>query len=117
MNYCASLILLVLATAVATDLRNCHDSPRLRRLHRSRFRRILGQGQRTSFGTAGRPTWPCRIFHVQKRRKPFRCHAMTVSGLTMTRADRQSLQIPHSQAYRIRGLPPAARTAAGHRPT
>jgi hypothetical protein len=48
MNYCASLILLVLTMAVATDLRNCRDLPRLRRLHRSWFRRILGQGQMAS---------------------------------------------------------------------
>jgi len=27
---------------------------------------------------------------------------MTVSGLTITKADRQSLQIPHSQAHRMR---------------
>ena len=43
-----------------------------------------------------------RTFHVQKRHKPFRRQAMTLSGLTMTRTDRQSLQIPHSQAHRSR---------------
>jgi hypothetical protein len=32
----------------ATDLRNCHDSSRFRRLRRSRFRRILTQGQMSS---------------------------------------------------------------------
>jgi hypothetical protein len=32
----------------AADLRNCHDSPRLRRLHRSRFWRVLAQGQVSS---------------------------------------------------------------------
>src|SRR5438046_6442442 len=36
---------------------------------------------RTSFRTDGRPGWPCRTFHVQKRRKPFRCQAITVFGL------------------------------------
>ena len=33
-------------------------------------------------GTAGRPV-RCRLFQVQNRRKPRRCHARTVSGLTM----------------------------------
>jgi len=32
----------------AADLRDCHDSPRLRRLRRSRCRRALAQGQTSS---------------------------------------------------------------------
>ena len=55
---------------------------------------------RTSFRTDGRPGWPCRTFHVQKRRKPFRCQAITVSGLTTMSAERQSAHTPHSQAQR-----------------
>jgi hypothetical protein len=43
---------------------------------------------RTSCGTAGRPV-RCRLFHVQNKRKPRRCHATTVSGLTMYTAERQ----------------------------
>ena len=43
-----------------------------------------------------------RLFHVQKRRKARRCHAMTVSGRTMTMADRHSAQVPdnHTQSSR-----------------
>ena len=40
----------------------------------------------------GRPGWPRRTFQVQKRRKPARCQATTVSGLTMASAERQSRQ-------------------------
>ena len=38
---------------------------------------------RTSGGTPGRPSRR-RLFHVQKSRKPRRCQARTVSGLTIT---------------------------------
>jgi hypothetical protein len=47
--------------------------------------RLVRISVRTSSGTVGRPTRR-RLFHVQNRRKPWRCHAMTVSGLTMTSA-------------------------------
>ena len=47
-------------------------------------------------------TGPQRIFHFQNNRKPVRCHAMTVSGLTMTSADRQSGQTLHSHAQKSR---------------
>src|SRR2546422_1812950 len=57
---------------------------------------------RTSFGTDGRPGWPSRTFHVQKRRKPFRCQAITVSGLTTMSAERQLDHTPHSHAQRSR---------------
>jgi hypothetical protein len=53
---------------------------------------------RTSCGTTGLPALPRRISHVQNKRKPLRCQAITVSGLTMTRADRQSYQTLHSHA-------------------
>jgi hypothetical protein len=43
-----------------------------------------------------------RTFHVQNSRRAVRCHAMTVSGWTMTSADRQSGQMLHSQAQRSR---------------
>ena len=36
----------------------------------------------------GWPDFPQRTFHVQKRRKPLRCHPITVSGLTMAGAER-----------------------------
>jgi hypothetical protein len=38
---------------------------------------------RTSFGTAGLPGLPRRSFHVRNRRKPIRCQAITVCGLTI----------------------------------
>ena len=56
---------------------------------------------RTSGGTPGRPT-RCRLFHVQKSRKPRRCQARTVSGLTMTRAARHSFQRLDSQTHSMR---------------
>ena len=40
---------------------------------------------RTSGGTRGRP-FLRRLFHVQKRLNPCRCHRMTVSGFTIMRA-------------------------------
>jgi hypothetical protein len=42
---------------------------------------------------------PRRTFQVQKRRKPARCQAMTVSGCTMASAERQSLQMRHSNTH------------------
>jgi hypothetical protein len=48
------------------------------------------------------PGWPERTLHVQNSRKPLRCQAMTVSGLTMTKADRQSFQTSHSHVQRSR---------------
>ena len=56
---------------------------------------------RTSRGRAGRPV-RCRLFQVQKRRKPCRCHAMTVSGLTMCTAERQPCHDRESHAQSIR---------------
>jgi hypothetical protein len=56
---------------------------------------------RTSRGTLGRPSCP-RLFHVQKRRKPRRCQAKTVSGLTITTAARHSSQTLDSQTHSIR---------------
>jgi hypothetical protein len=41
-------------------------------------------------------------FHIQKRRKPFQCQAITVSGLTTMSTERHSAQTPHSQAQRSR---------------
>jgi hypothetical protein len=49
-------------------------------------------------GLRGRPGWPRRTFQVQNNRKPWRCQPMTVSGLTMSNEDRQSLEASHSQA-------------------
>src|SRR5260370_36887325 len=40
--------------------------------------------------------------YVQNSWKPLRCQPMTVSGLTMTREDRQSIQTSHNHAHRSR---------------
>jgi hypothetical protein len=57
---------------------------------------------RTSSETAGLPVVPCRTFQVQNNWNPFRCQAMTVSGLTMTSADLQSAQAPDNHAQKTR---------------
>src|SRR5215471_14926912 len=41
-------------------------------------RLICRMSWRVSAGTAGRPGWPSRDLHVQNRRRPFRCHPITV---------------------------------------
>ena len=73
---------------------------------------------RNSLDTGGRPGFPRRDFRVQKRRKPFRCQPITVSGLTITRI---SLQPDHSRdrttqkrrsAIRSDGLAPFRSKAA-----
>src|SRR5882762_9309956 len=57
----------------------------------------------TSRDTEGRPRgW--RLFHFQYSRNPLRCQAMTVSGLTMSNADRQPLQNRASHAHRNRSV-------------
>ena len=61
-------------------------------------RLILRISSRTSSGTFGRPGFPCRTFQVQNHRKPLLCHAITVSGLTITRAVRQLLHTSDSHA-------------------
>jgi hypothetical protein len=57
---------------------------------------------RTSRERPGRPDFPQRTFHVQKRRKPWRCRPITVSGLTMASAERQSRQIRHRTTHKNR---------------
>ena len=57
---------------------------------------IVRMRLRTSAATGGRPLRR-RLFHVQNNRTPWRCHARTVSGFTMTRAVRH----PVLRQYRI----------------
>jgi hypothetical protein len=54
-----------------------------------------------SAGTVGRPMRR-RLFQAHHSWKPWRCQAMTVSGLTMTSAVRHSVQMPasHIQSQR-----------------
>ena len=55
-------------------------------------RHIWRISSRNSREIKGRPGWPRRTFQVQNRRKPARCQATTVSGLTMARTERQLRQ-------------------------
>jgi len=64
----------------------------------------LPRGSRTSCGTLGRPALPRCIFHVQNKRKPFRCQATTVSALTIIRADFQSAHTRCNQTQEIRSV-------------
>src|SRR5487761_1090729 len=64
---------------------------------------ILRSRSRTSPGTEGRPL-RFRLFHLQYRRKPFRCQAITVLGLTISSADRQSAHKRESQTHRSRSV-------------
>ena len=59
------------------------------------MRRISCLTSRERVGLPGRPRRP---FHVQNNRKPLRCQAVTVAGLTITRAVRQSPHIRDSAA-------------------
>ncbi len=69
------------------------SSPWIRGAPHNGFSRDIRRiSPRTSLDTGGRPGFPRRDFRVQKRRKPFRCQPITVSGLTITRI---SLQPDH----------------------
>ena len=95
---------LYLLTLVSpTSIPSLSSSPWIRGAPHIGFSRLSRRiKSRTSIGTAGRPGCPRRIFQVQNSRKPLRCQAITVSGFTITRADRQSAQTPDSQAQRNR---------------
>ena len=69
---------------------------------RGLLRLIIVIRSRTSFGTLGRPGLPRCIFQVQNKRKPLRRHATTVSGLTIIRADFQSVHTRCRQTQKTR---------------
>jgi len=78
------------------------NSPWIRGAPQSGLARdIVRISARTSEGTVGRLVRR-RLFHVQTRRKPRRCQARTVSGLTMTSAVRQLFQTRASHTHRRR---------------
>jgi len=88
---------------VAMQLAGPSNSPWIRGAPQSGFSKLMVRiSARTSLGTAGRPGLPCRTFQAQNRRKLLRCQASTVSGLTMTGADRQLFQSWESHAQRSR---------------
>ena len=79
------------------------NSPWMRGAPQSGFSPLIFRiSWRISVETVGRPGWPRRTFQVQTSRKPLRCQPIAVSGLTMTKADRQSLQTSHSQVQKSR---------------
>src|SRR5580704_16405700 len=79
------------------------NSPWMRGAPHSGFSRLIVRIKSpTSRDTVGLPVVPCRTFHVQNKRKPLRCQAMTVSGLTRTSADRQLAQAPDKHAQNNR---------------
>ena len=81
------------------------NSPWMRGAPQVGFSRdILRISSRVSRAIAGRPGCPRRTFQVQNKRKPLRCQATTVSGLTMTNAERQSRHIRDSEAQRRRSM-------------
>jgi hypothetical protein len=63
---------------------------------------MVRMSSRISLEIRGLPDLPRRHFQVQNSRKPLRCHEMTVSGLTMMRAERHSGQRRKSQIQRNR---------------
>jgi hypothetical protein len=82
------------------------SSPWMRGAPHSGFSRLIVRiSFRTSLEIGGLPDRPWRTFQVQNRRKPLRCHAITVSGLTMTMPERQSAQtrVIHDQKSRFAG--------------
>ena len=63
---------------------------------------IVRISSRTSLGTTGRPGLPRRIFQVQNRRNPLRCHPTTVDAFMMNAPDFQSRHAVESHAHRSR---------------
>jgi hypothetical protein len=84
----------VFADAAFRDIEpSLSSSPWIRGAPQRGFsRHILRIRSRTSREMTGRPGRPRRTFQVQNRRNAARCHATTVSGLTMASAERQSRQ-------------------------
>ena len=97
----------------ATAIPILRNSPWMRGAPYSWFARdIVRIISRTSAGTVGRPMrW--RLFQVQNKRNPRRCHARTVAGCTMTSAGRHSRQIRANHTQRSRSA--AVRRRRGRR--
>src|SRR5712691_10541358 len=93
-----------LATLVSPiSMPSLSSSPWIRGAPHNGFSRLMHRIKcRISRDTVALPAFPRRPFHVQNNRNPLRCQAITVSGLTMTSADRQSLHTRESQAHSIR---------------
>jgi len=79
------------------------NSPWMRGAPQSGLARLmLRMRSRTFRGMSGLPGRTFLLFQVQYRRKPLRCQAITVSGLTITRAERQPVHRRESQTHKRR---------------
>ena len=79
------------------------SSPWMRGAPHNGFSRVMRRiSVLTSAGSGGRPRRRGRDFQVQKARKPLRCQAITVSGLTITAASRQRGQRRYRKSQNIR---------------
>src|SRR5713226_3465 len=92
-----------LATAVwEIAIPSLSNSPWIRGAPQRGLARLISRVRsRVSLETGGRP-FRTRLFNVQYSRKPFRCQAMTVSGFTISRAERQPDQRRESQTHSTR---------------
>ena len=98
---CRTIYLLTLVSPISIP--SLSSSPWMRGAPQSGLARLMVRiRSRTSCVTAGLPICPRRTFQVQNNRKPLRCQATTVSGLAITRADRQSAQAADNQAQKTR---------------
>jgi hypothetical protein len=66
-------------------------------------RLIRPRSSATAPGTEGRPAGG-RLFHLPYSRNPYRCQPMTVSGLTIIHAHRQSVHTLDSQTHNRRSV-------------
>ena len=72
-----------------TSIPSLSSSPWIRGAPQSGFAKlILRINSRTSPSIAGLPGSPCRLFHCQYQRNPLRCQEITVSGFTISSAER-----------------------------
>jgi hypothetical protein len=77
------------------------SSPWMRGAPQSGLSRLIWRIRfRASWETDGRPGWPRRTFQLHNTRNPLRCQWITVSGFTITRADRQPVQNRDKRARR-----------------
>ncbi|MCU1293437.1 MAG: hypothetical protein JWP08_2287 [Bryobacterales bacterium] len=79
------------------------SSPWIRGAPQPGFPRLMRRiSSRISRDTAGRPGLPRHTFQVQNIRHALRCQAMTVPGLTMTKAERHSVHTRESPIHNRR---------------
>jgi hypothetical protein len=87
--------------------REMHDTPAIMCQHKKHIQdlepdRLIRINWRTSFGTPGRPTFPGRIFHLQKRLKALRCQQTTVEAFIMNTLGFRSCHTKQSHIHNSR---------------